>query len=281
VVDESNFKTGRHWRKLQLIATCPESGKVFTSAYDPNMAKRESGRLSGRMILQELTSWFTSFPQHGSSALHHQIPGHGSSTNGPLNTHNSSAVNISGAVSGRFGGTDATPNSLPASHSTSNSNNISNNNIPFNYSPSLTSESMTASVTVFSSQEVAADSKLVMPNVSSSSVPPPEPAAASSSSPHMGAETELNDQARGSGASSSDSRDGDGDVDGDALSSHRSPSFSVSVSQAATQSISLSLSQQSQCSSSFSTVRLSHAGVRDSKDGSGDGKGCEDNQGVD
>ena len=65
VVDESDFRTHRHWRKLQLIVTCPATGRVYTSASafsgglgdeDP-AALRASGRLSGRMILQELSSW--------------------------------------------------------------------------------------------------------------------------------------------------------------------------------------------------------------------------------
>mmetsp|Transcript_37851 Transcript_37851/g.65410 ORF Transcript_37851/g.65410 Transcript_37851/m.65410 type:complete len:784 (-) Transcript_37851:320-2671(-) len=69
VVDESNFKTDKHWRKLQLIATCPATGKVYTSNHDASSSSRHSGRLSGRMILQELTSWLTSFPSH-----HHLVP---------------------------------------------------------------------------------------------------------------------------------------------------------------------------------------------------------------
>jgi hypothetical protein len=72
VVDESNFKTDQHWRKLQLIVTCPATGKVYTSSPDASSASRVSGRLSGRMILQELTSWFTSFPSpHGHHHHHH------------------------------------------------------------------------------------------------------------------------------------------------------------------------------------------------------------------
>jgi len=71
VVDESNFKTDRHWRKLQLIATCPATGKVYTSSHDASSSSRHSGRLSGRMILQELTSWLTSFPSHLHHASHH------------------------------------------------------------------------------------------------------------------------------------------------------------------------------------------------------------------
>lgn len=29
VVDESNFKTGRHWRRLQLVITCPATGCYY------------------------------------------------------------------------------------------------------------------------------------------------------------------------------------------------------------------------------------------------------------
>jgi hypothetical protein len=31
VVDESNFKTGRHWRRLHLLVTCPATGQTFSS----------------------------------------------------------------------------------------------------------------------------------------------------------------------------------------------------------------------------------------------------------
>lgn len=62
VFDESNFKSGKHWRKLQLIVTCPETGQVYTSSSSTASGAaanyRSSGRLSGRMILQELSSWF-------------------------------------------------------------------------------------------------------------------------------------------------------------------------------------------------------------------------------
>lgn len=31
VIDESNFRTGRHWRRLHLLVTCPATGQVFSS----------------------------------------------------------------------------------------------------------------------------------------------------------------------------------------------------------------------------------------------------------
>ena len=35
VVDESDLKTGEHWRKLHLVVTHVESGRVFSSLDDP------------------------------------------------------------------------------------------------------------------------------------------------------------------------------------------------------------------------------------------------------
>ena len=78
VVDESNFLSGQHWRRLQLVVTCPATGKVYTSASPVAIAttstrssssssspgnnnSRISGRYSSRTtsssILQDFTSW--------------------------------------------------------------------------------------------------------------------------------------------------------------------------------------------------------------------------------
>jgi len=78
VVDESNFLSGQHWRRLQLVVTCPATGKVYTSASPVaitttttstrssssspgNNNSRISGRYSSRTtsssILQDFTSW--------------------------------------------------------------------------------------------------------------------------------------------------------------------------------------------------------------------------------
>jgi hypothetical protein len=84
VIDESNFSTNQHSRKLQLIVTCPASGKVYTSAPDPSSSGRHSGRLSGRRVLAELSSWFSHLPHHhvhlhmhwGHHHHHHHGKGH-------------------------------------------------------------------------------------------------------------------------------------------------------------------------------------------------------------
>lgn len=78
VVDETNFRTDQHWRKLQLIATCPASGKVYTSTPDAHSASRVSGRLSGRMVLRELKSWFTPlvpFSANNTNSNNHNLSG--------------------------------------------------------------------------------------------------------------------------------------------------------------------------------------------------------------
>ncbi len=97
VVDESNFKTDKHWRKLQLIATCPATGKVYTSNHDASSSSRHSGRLSGRMILQELTSWLTSFPTHHHLVphLHHHHHKNKQHRNGVVNNHPNQSTSVS------------------------------------------------------------------------------------------------------------------------------------------------------------------------------------------
>ena len=77
VVDESNFLSGQHWRRLQLVVTCPATGKVYSSSSPVTTTTRSSSsssscspgnnnsRLSGRYssrtttssILQDFTSW--------------------------------------------------------------------------------------------------------------------------------------------------------------------------------------------------------------------------------
>lgn len=82
VIDESNFRAHRHWRRLHLTVTCPETNVTYSSCEDllhfdataapPSLshslsttslaAAAESGervRESGRKALHELSSWFT------------------------------------------------------------------------------------------------------------------------------------------------------------------------------------------------------------------------------
>ena len=65
VIDESNFSAGTHWRKLHLIVTNPETGVTYSSNESLNSlteAVRQSGRLSGRRVFQDLSSWLN--PNH-------------------------------------------------------------------------------------------------------------------------------------------------------------------------------------------------------------------------
>jgi hypothetical protein len=76
VMDESNFKEGKHWRKLHLIVTDAHTGITYTSseAIDPivEAARASSGRIStgsnyrgssntreGNKVFRELSHWFS------------------------------------------------------------------------------------------------------------------------------------------------------------------------------------------------------------------------------
>ncbi len=61
VMDESNFHTGEHWRKLNIMVTCVDTGVTYSSSIEGNSISdhlRVSGRLSQRKVLNELASWF-------------------------------------------------------------------------------------------------------------------------------------------------------------------------------------------------------------------------------
>lgn len=78
VTDESNFLSLGHWRWLQLVVSCPATGKVYNFSDTEsrrNSGRSSSGRLSER-LLHEITSWFTassSGSNHNSYSHQHTL----------------------------------------------------------------------------------------------------------------------------------------------------------------------------------------------------------------
>lgn len=48
VIDESNFRTGRHWRRLHLLVSCPATGQVFSSDHHITSATARSPKRNQR-----------------------------------------------------------------------------------------------------------------------------------------------------------------------------------------------------------------------------------------
>lgn len=48
VIDESNFRTGRHWRRLHLLVSCPATGQVFSSDHHINSSTTRSPKRNQR-----------------------------------------------------------------------------------------------------------------------------------------------------------------------------------------------------------------------------------------
>eukprot|EP00981_Chlorochromonas_danica_P002853 scaffold562_cov190-Ochromonas_danica.AAC.3 len=65
VVDESDLKTGEHWRKLHLVVTQCETGKVFSSVDDLSLAHP-------RPVLHGLTSLLAACTQSSNSSSTHK-----------------------------------------------------------------------------------------------------------------------------------------------------------------------------------------------------------------
>lgn len=153
VVDESNFFTGKHWRKLQLVVTCQATGKVYTSSGDASVAKRVSGRLSGRMILQELSSWFITATTSGNNNNNSNHNNNNITTTttttgiGAYNNHHIKKTysNVSALPDGSDGNNNTTSNMnnnnnnkhipVPSSPPINNSNNNNSSSSIMNSSP--------------------------------------------------------------------------------------------------------------------------------------------------
>jgi len=96
-MDESNFRTGEHWRKLNIMVTCVDTGVTYSSSLEGNSIsdhQRVSGRLSQRKVLNELSSWFATNRRLHSVGSNHNL------RNSTTVTHDESNTNSNSHTSG-------------------------------------------------------------------------------------------------------------------------------------------------------------------------------------